>query len=95
MDEPGEGTVLFLVNYLPGASNLRALHYGWSEFGICRAPSPLLLLPQVSHLQASSNLLFLVLHWAALLPVARGCLNFEPLQLLDRVVGGDGGRTPY
>lgn len=48
MDEPREGIVLSLVNYLPEASNLRALHYKWSESGICRAPSPLL--------QASSNL---------------------------------------
>lgn len=31
MDEAREGTVLFLMNYLPGASKLRALHYKCPE----------------------------------------------------------------
>jgi hypothetical protein len=40
MDEPREGTVLFLVNYLPGVFNWRALYYNWFESSIDRAPSP-------------------------------------------------------
>lgn len=83
MDEPREGIVLSLVNYLPGASNLRALPSKWSESGICRAPSPLL--------QASSNLCV----WCCIRQSSGlCCLSLEPLWLLGKVAGGWGG-PPY
>lgn len=81
MDEPREGTVLFLVNYLSGASNLRTLYYKWSESGICRAPSPFFSLLQASHLQASLLFMSGVLVGS---PMVCGCLSLKLLWLLGR-----------
>lgn len=41
MDEAREGIVFFLVNNLPGASKLRALHYKRRNLAQVRAPQPL------------------------------------------------------
>lgn len=64
MDERREGTVFFLVNYLPGASNLRlSTRSGLNRVYLESLLTP--LTPPVSQLQVCCNLPCLVLHWAA------------------------------
>lgn len=78
MDEAREGTVLFLMNYLPGASKLRPLHYERPEShtGVWLLPSP------------DEAITFLVFLCPGQTPgpVASNCLGLMPPQLYAEAV---------
>lgn len=84
MDEAREGIVFFLVNNLPGASKLRALHYKRLNLAQVRAPHH-----SVSPIDKAITFLVRCCSGQTLGPVTSDCLGLMSSQSLRRVRGSE------